>query len=389
MRAGSLRTDSERKRGRLIDEADSGSAADFAGLVDVWVEGTASDVGSLLVAQGHAVVLGVEVTNSPVRLRLEQVSAADALRRLAAMLGPGVEVVWRKGYAYVGRPSEDDRVAAMFHVPGVSAEEWQGVYAMVAGDGAKVESVADSLIVRGSRSAVDRVRQLHESVSVGRRQYRVEAVYVESSTDDVSDLGVDVSADGVAGLAVSASSWRVTETLEASILAEFRASASGVRAGVVSATTLHVVEGVPVEFQVGDRVAVRRKVVSDQGTVSDVGYDSFDTGMLLRLTAFGVGDGRIRIDVAPEVSEVREFLDGVPTVSTRRLTSSAFLGDGGVVVVGGLDRATSSRGLGKVPGLGLVSRVSSRDGRAKLFIFLRVTEVQYDGNRSDQDVAED
>ncbi|HOI51054.1 MAG TPA: type II and III secretion system protein family protein, partial [Azonexus sp.] len=81
-------------------------------------------------------------------------------------------------------------------------------------------------------------------------------------------------------------------------------------------------------------------------------------GIRLQVTPTELADNRIALTVAPEVSDLN-FENGitingvsVPSLSTRRATTSIELGNGESFVIGGLVSQAMMRNVNKIPGLG-------------------------------------
>src|SRR5207244_430457 len=93
----------------------------------------------------------------------------------------------------------------------------------------------------------------------------------------------------------------------------------------------------------GDTISVPKRGISPEGTTVDVGVLTFETGVSLTAKVRFVESGLTRLDITADISELRGFSGTLPTISHRTFESSAFVGDGGILVLGGLFSGEKSR----------------------------------------------
>jgi len=342
-------------------------------VITLYASGTVADVVLALGREGLAVVVDTAKLQTPFSAVFEGKPIEHVLAAVAGAIGDNCRVVQRKGYVWIGNPSAVDESVRVFFVSKGLASEWTTAYQMAGGVGVACTGVGDMLLVRGPSDAVDRVAAFHSTVAGMRRQLMIDVVFAELSEDETKSLGVRFTLDGLVSMGLTGTSpFEITKSLELVLSGLADGAGERSRGGSWSSTRLLVVEGETNRIQVGDNVNVRRRVTSDQGTVSDVGFDSFETGTILEISVRSVSDEVVRLDVKPEVSEVKEYNEGVPTISTRQFTSACYVAVGGVVVLGGLDRASDVTGQNLFPGLNVPTRKTSRGSRGRLFVFLHV-----------------
>ena len=148
---------------------------------------------------------------------------------------------------------------------------------------------------------------------------------------------------------------------------------------VLAQPNLTVVSGQPAEFQAGGRIPIP----VPQG-LGSTGITFENYGVILRATPIVLGDGRIRVLVSPEVSDIDRsngiVLAGisVPGFTTRRLSTEVELMDGQTFVLAGLLNSNvnaikqSVPLLGDVPILGTLFR-STRYQRRETELIVLVT----------------
>src|SRR5690606_28653880 len=122
---------------------------------------------------------------------------------------------------------------------------------------------------------------------------------------------------------------------------------------ILAEPNLTAVSGEEASFLAGGEFPV--PVQSDQDTVT-IEYKQF--GVSLTFTPTIVGDNRINLKVAPEVSgldftrSVQVAGVSVPALTTRRASTTVELGSGQSCAIAGLLRSTSSQDVDRLPGLG-------------------------------------
>jgi pilus assembly protein CpaC len=132
---------------------------------------------------------------------------------------------------------------------------------------------------------------------------------------------------------------------------------------------------------------------ADGGTTITVEYKEF--GVRLNFVPIVLGDGRIRLEVAPEVSELdftnAVFFNGfrIPALTTRNVKTTVELSEGQTLAIAGLlnNRVTASKEatpiLGDIPVLGALFR-STRYERRETELVVLVSPVLVEGMNPDQ-----
>ncbi len=138
-----------------------------------------------------------------------------------------------------------------------------------------------------------------------------------------------------------------------SVLAIIDALAEDGVISLLAEPNLTVISGETASFLAGGRFPY--PVAQGDGAVS-VQYENF--GVSLEFTPEVTPDGRIRIAVQPEVSEL-SFAESssvggfaVPTITTRSVNTTVTLASGESFALAGLVRSNAANGAAKLPGLG-------------------------------------
>jgi pilus assembly protein CpaC len=131
---------------------------------------------------------------------------------------------------------------------------------------------------------------------------------------------------------------------------------------------LTVISGEAAQFQVGGEIPIPVPQQSSSGGGTTITIEYKDFGVLLHATPVVLGNGRIRLKVNPEVSNIDESnavtLSGfsIPAFTTRTVDTTVELSDGQTFAIAGLlnnqTNATieSIPGLGDLPGVGVLFR---------------------------------
>lgn len=335
------------------------------------IEGTVGDVCAAL-SPHLRVVVPADRSTVPFRGRFVDVSIDDILRTMAGAMGDPCDVRQRDGFVYVGPPTDADRVSAVFPVAQGDGGDWAGLYQLGGMTGNEVRTKGDLVIIRDTLRGIDRVTEMHNALSRVRRQYMVELCFLELSEDQLAEFGVKLNASGVSKLTVGASG---DVSLEAILTATLKGMKNRVKSSQVNMSRLHVVEGAATTQVVGGEINVPRRSVSPEGTVTDVGYDKFQTGSQIKISARGLADGLIRLEVNAEMSELEGLSQNLPQINRRTFDCSAFVGSGGVIVVGGLQRQADEISGDQVPATGIFTSKSRRERSGRLYLFLKLNEV--------------
>lgn len=345
-----------------------------------------------LAFEGVTVILDEEASNLEFSGRFRNTPIEQILQAMAERTGDGGVVAQRDGYVYVGRPTDGDYDVAVYPVASGPASDWIELYKLAGSDRARAEGFGDLIVVRDTSENLERVGRFHEAISGVRRQYRVEVVVAELTEAQSRSIGIDwnLSGDQVINwtAGINPNTADLVGSFEASLQGLLFGESSETRGSSWDSVILHVVEGEEASITSGDEVNIRKRAVSDSGTVTDIDTQSFQTGFQLSVQVHGVEAGLTRLDIEPEISAVTEYQDGVPTISTRSISSQVYLGSGGVAVLGGLRNRQSQQGGPRVPGTTWKSGVDEREQSLRFFVFCRLLELE-DEYWPDDELEED
>ncbi len=152
------------------------------------------------------------------------------------------------------------------------------------------------------------------------------------------------------------------------------------RAKILSAPNLILRRGVEGSIITGEEVPIQTQTITSGSVSTSTTFKS--VGIKLRVTPVTVEDGRIRLQINPEVSNVTRYDErtGAPIIAVRSANTELEIGDGQLVSIGGLlrseelDRVRRVPILANLPLLGHLFRGTVRRSvQTQLVIFLRVT----------------
>lgn len=131
------------------------------------------------------------------------------------------------------------------------------------------------------------------------------------------------------------------------------------KVSILSSPRITVVNNREAKFMVGSREAYVTQTVSQGDVTTTVAEDVqfIDVGVTLFVTPTINKEGFVRLDIKPEVSSVRDWLETeegsrVPIVDTSNLETSILIKGGNTVILAGFIKETDSKSTSKVPFLG-------------------------------------
>lgn len=246
-----------------------------------------------------------------VSFRAEGEPADAVLSSLAARVGASIR--WGSVIRFVD-PSTDELVV----VPrgGLEAGQITEVGKAFADEGVRVIPIGNRVMLSGREGDASRMATLlglvSEDAEVFTAQVRVHRV--DESVFNQIGLRVDPSFNLRAGFDAGIDTW--TPLLRGSALVDVlgtlthRSSA----AAVVIDTPTVLLDGEQAVVKAVDRIPVPRRTVSDQGTVTTVGFDFIDAGITVTLLPVRVSQG-LRVKYSVDVSRTSSFVEGAPVVT--------------------------------------------------------------------------
>ncbi|MBL3618565.1 MAG: hypothetical protein JMN26_12635 [gamma proteobacterium endosymbiont of Lamellibrachia anaximandri] len=240
----------------------------------------------------------------------------------------------------------------------------------------KITALTDRkmLVVEDLPSFLDKIERLLAAIDTEPKQILIEAKVLEVTLTDRDSFGVDwtkfftsqggsgnfgtqsLSNPGTPGLLFQFVGPNLELALDA--LKERR------RLRTLSTPKLLTMEGNTAETVVGTRLGYR--VTTTINLVTSESIEFLETGIILKVTPSVDQQGRILLDIHPEVSDGSVSDDGIPSKTTTQLSTRMLVPDGQTVFLGGLIKRNTNETREGVPILGDLPIVGSAfSNRAK------------------------
>lgn len=251
-----------------------------------------------------------------------------------------------------------------------------------AAGGVSVDSVADTLVVRGQVSdalKAQRIMGLADAFLGGKKainmlrveggqQVMLEVKVAEVSKTLLEDLGVDLNlARNIGGTSVTLlsqlltnGSTTMTSTRSGNIIALTAEMKKGL-VKVLAEPTITAVNGQEGSFLAGGRIYIPVPQSNAAGGTS-ITLEEKEFGVGLRFLPTVLEDGLINLRVTPEVSELSQYGTTIqspggqtsllPSITTRRASTTVQLRDGESFAIGGLIKSNVTESIKALPLLG-------------------------------------
>ncbi len=318
-----------------------------------------SEVFQMLSRTEHVnVVLGPGVSGS-VSVNLYEVSLDQAIRSIAEAAGFVAE---RRRGSYMilkredaGQESADgNTVIRTFKVQYSDPEAVSEILSKYLSRYGDVTLMLERglLVVEDRPDFVERIAELLGELDREPQQILIDAKILEVTLDETETWGIDWSkaftlddgggSFGVKGLASRTAPGFFADLLNSNIEVTLDALDELGRVRTLSTPRLLALEHQEAEVVIGDRLGFRVTTTINEVTTESVEF--LESGVILKFTASVDRQGRIVLDVHPEVS-TGTISDGLPSQTTTEVTTRLITQDGEKVFIGGLikDRSTHDR----------------------------------------------
>ena len=279
---------------------------------------------------------------------------------------------------------------------------------------------ANNIVASGTPADIDGLTQLIDQIDVLLAQVRIEAIIVQVELSDSDSTGIDAlgfnynqanettipaetNSDGdittpartepggkfyeipafsIGGIGIDGITW--DNNGQFSIGALLKAVQSNSRSEILSAPTIVTTHNREAKIVVGESrpiiTASSSSSTNSDFISSQVQYR--DIGIELTVTPLIGSDGIIQLEIEQAIEDIGEnvVIDGnnQPTIITRQASSFVSVGDGQLVVLGGLQRVESKNSnsyfpfLGRIPLLNKIfTGTSKSEARREIILFIR------------------
>lgn len=302
------------------------------------------------------ILLSKEVAGT-VSFNLYDVSLDEAVRSIASAAGYAVEV---RGDSYFIMSREE---AKQYSNGGVTqARAFDVQYAdpavvvemlapYLSGYG-KIASLPERkiVVVEDTPVFLDRVGDILEDIDRHPSQILIEARILEISLDDEQSYGIDwqnlfesqdgdgsFGTRGLANAGASGNRGFFFEVVNSDFTAMLNLLSEQGRVRTLSTPQLLALENQEASVIIGDRQGFRVTTTINQVTTESIEF--LESGVILRVIPWVDSDGRIMMDIHPEVSN-GTIVDGIPSQTTTEVTTRLLVPSGETVFIGGLMKRT-------------------------------------------------
>ena len=256
------------------------------------------------------------------------------------------------------------------------------------------------LVVQDLPAFLDKIDRLLRDIDRQPKQVLIEARILEITLNDSQSFGIDWakifdSSDGngklgTQGLSSPNSPGLFAVYNDRNIELVLNALKARGRLRTLSTPKLLAMEGSEAETVVGTRIGF--KVTTTVNQVTSESIEFLETGIILKVTPSVDREGRVLLDIHPEVSAGQVSDDGIPSKTTTQVSTRMLIPDGKTVFMGGLIRHSSSRSREGVPGLGdmpVFGALFSNDARqystTEIIVLLTPRIVDFDAAPVEQE----
>ena len=225
------------------------------------------------------------------------------------------------------------------------------------------------LVIEDLPAFLKRIAVIIDEVDHHPKQILIEAKILEVTLNDEDSYGIDWSdffsskdgtgsygTQGLAGAGASSSTGLVFDVANSEFSGMLTALEEDGRVRTLSTPKLLALDNQEASVIVGDRRGYL--VTTTINAVTTESVEFLESGVILKVTPTVDSEGRVMMEIHPEVSTGVVDTNGIPSQTTTEVTTRLLVPSGQTVFVGGLIKHTASetrRGvpvLGKIPGIG-------------------------------------
>ncbi|OCL28131.1 type II and III secretion system protein [Orenia metallireducens] len=295
------------------------------------------------------------------------------------------------------RANFDKKITEVFKLDNANPKEVKNSLSiLLKEDAVKVDDRTKSVVITAYEDEIKEIKKVIERLDKPNKQVIIEARIEDISRDKLDNMGIDWSfarettANGapiVWDYADSAGSVKVANIFEIgdvgveyqSILAALNETGDSV---TLANPHLATVDGKEAIINIGQEIPVIRETKDDDETTREVEFRT--VGTILKLTP-RVNNGAVTLAINQEVSEVNDYVDNMPVINTKNVTTNIMVQNGKTIAIGGLISDKQIEKLSKVPVLGDVPllgklfskrRVDNQKRELVIFITPKIIETE-------------
>lgn len=341
------------------------------------------------------ILIGKNVTGK-VSVNLYQVTLEEAIKAIAIAAGYAVEhsndtymILDRKdaGMDMVSDNTEIRTFKIQYSDPKVVAD----ILAKHLSRYGKITKLDDRklLVVEDLPKFLDRIQKLLVQIDREPTQILIEAKILEVTLNDSDSFGLDwkrmfnvnngtgsVGTTGFASLTENGdpATGLFFTLVNSNIESTLTALTTQGRIHTLSTPKLLALENQEAEVVIGDRIGYKVTTTTNQVTTESIEF--LESGVILKVVPSVDNDGRVMMNIHPEVS-TGELVNSIPSQKTTEVTTTLLAENGQSIFIGGLIKNTKNKErsgvpvLGKIPLLGrLFSRTVNTDVNTETVVLI-------------------
>jgi type II secretory pathway component GspD/PulD (secretin) len=329
----------------------------------------------MLSAKEKVNILLSEGVEGEVSVNLYEVSLAQAINAIAAAAGYAVEI--RDGVYFVVAREEVGKYTASggvtqlrtFRIQYSDPEAVKGILQQQLSAYGKITTLPERklLVIQDTPPFLKKIAGLLRELDQRPKQILIEAKILEVTLNDSESFGIDWSKlfqqdggsgeYGVRGFTNGNSAGVFFNLVTPNVEVLLSGLRSRDRLRTLSTPKLLALEGKEAEAIIGDRTGYNVTTTIDNVTTTSVEF--LETGVILKVTPFIDGQGRVLLDIHPEVSNFSVSDDGIPSQKTTEVTTTMLVDSGQTVFIGGLIKRSTQQTRESVPVIGDIPLLKS------------------------------
>jgi len=328
-------------------------------------------------------ILLSEGVGGEVSFSLYDVPLTEAIRSIANAAGYAAER--RNGTYFIVERDEAGSYAASdltdirtFRIQYADPAQLQGMLSPYLSEYGQLTVLLENkiLMVEDTPEFLRRIAALIRDIDRQPKQILIEAKILEVTLNSEDSYGINWSdffqsdggdgsygTRGLEGAGASGSSGLFFEVANTDLTAMLSALEQNGRIRTLSTPKLLALENQEASVIVGDRRGYTVTTTINQVTSESIEF--LESGVILRVTPHVDSEGRVMMEIHPEVSTGVVDANGIPSQTTTEVTTQLLVGSGQTIFIGGLIKQTQTESrkgvpvLGRIPGIGLL--FSSRE----------------------------
>lgn len=227
------------------------------------------------------------------------------------------------------------------------------------GSGQTANSSSNSIVLIGTKSDIDKVKEALESLDVARSQVLIKVAIIEISNNAQRDLGITWSYSDIKLAETKTDSGIGFGTFKRENLAVSGSISALIKNGdakLLAEPSISVLDSECASILIGDRILFPKLVGYSQAGTPIYDKEEERVGIYLRISARVANSNEVVMTVFPQVSLVTGYLKtqagDYPQISTREARTTVSMKNNEPLIIGGLIRDNDIKDVSKVPLLG-------------------------------------